>query len=1564
MEGNAFMKPQITKNIGVIFFFTVMTAFFYIFVKTPVLAATGINQVINFQGKLINKSDNTNISDNTYAFTFKLYDAGASGNQLPNGSPWSETQVLQVTNGIFTAGIGSSTAFPSTLNFNSDSLYLDITFNGETFGSRVRLTASPYAFNAQTVNGLTFSNNSGNVGIGNTTPVSLLDVSGTAWIRGTTGVPYQGLYVNSAGYVGVGKTNPSFALDVTGTIQASTILTAPTLTVTNINGTGNVGVGGTISTVFALNVVGSENISVGLSAVTLTQNGNRVCDSSGGANCPATSLTGGATNYLARWNSSTALTTGVSYDNGSSVGIGYTNPNSNTLLAVNGNVGIGTTITAAKLDVWGTSWLHGTAGTYAGLFVDANGNVGIGKTNPGFALDVVGTAFASTVLSAPTVTATNIIAINGMTAPQFSNSSGYVQFGQSGVGTTIAGSQLYFAQNTWTATPTISGLITANGGITASTGVIAPMFGASSGSSLFGSAGIGTTITSSAGGISHATLAIFNSNVSDLGNMGVGTTTPAATYSLYVAGQIYGTTIVQNGNKVCDSSGLNCPAATLSGGALNYLARWNGTTTLTTGVSYDNGTNLGVGNTAPVGTLDVSGTAWIRGTTGVPYQGLYVTSAGNVGIGLTNPTAKLYVVGEAKAEILSTDGGNPSGSTVMYIQPNASQTADVVDIKNLAGTGNFFTINNNGNVGIGTTSPSASYELYVVGNAYATTFTQNGNNVVDTTGGFSNYLARFSGSKTLTTGISYDNGTSVGIGYTNPGSGAALAVNGNVSIGATSNTSRLGIRGAGTTTGFTFHTEDSNGVDKFVILDNGTVGIGTTSPIGQLDVLGTMTGYTGLTDYGMRLIPTLSGTISSATPMSAFYNMYNVPTINLSGTAPQISKVYLDYEGATVGAGTTISSFYSKYIASPTINAGVITNNYALVTEQNAGKVAIGYTAAVSGALLVNGNTGIGWTNPKYLLSVMGNTTNAAVVSFVNLATGNTNNSVLRLGVGTTATASTTNTRFIQFFSNATNDQSGTGLGNIRMNKTTAVTYASNGADFAEYFPTTVTDFKQGDVVALGSDGRAIKATDGKHIIGIVSDSAAFVGNDKGDQSGYVLVGLLGQLPVSIDPSSPSIGPGDYLTASLMHGMATKALKAGYVLGQAQESWDNSSDKTKINIVLSVNWYTPGLDGVITQGSAILSGHSQTFVYNPTQGEEILASLINNQSQVDVSHPVDMSVDRVAAGLEVITPKVTTQEILTHIITSSHDNDLTVQIDQGKNIIFRSKDASGSAIVFDSYGNATFSGTLVADKIKANHIEGLDILTNDLTSLNLNVASLEARVNEATQSGQVAGAETASIAPPDIANLFKNGLNIEGSATIAADLQVNGSTLISGVLNVIDTLTSTNAIFGKLADFMGSVIFHGDVSFLGRPTFNTDTAGTIVIAKGSDHADVNFTKEYANTPVVSTSMSFNDLPIPDGASKIDDTHYKMPDGTVRSLDDDRRNMENQILSAGYFYIISRKTTKGFSIRLNKSASSDLAFSWIALATNGSNTASNNQSPFPQNPIPTATPVATISAQLP
>ncbi len=128
-----------------------------------VRAATGINSQLNYQGKLTDTSGNQ-VSNGSWAFRFRLYDASSGGNLL-----WTErwtstsTQVTTV-NGIFSVSLGSISSIAG-VNFNSDSLYLqvhiDANGNGtweEAFGTRKRLTAVPYAFNADTVDGFHATN--------------------------------------------------------------------------------------------------------------------------------------------------------------------------------------------------------------------------------------------------------------------------------------------------------------------------------------------------------------------------------------------------------------------------------------------------------------------------------------------------------------------------------------------------------------------------------------------------------------------------------------------------------------------------------------------------------------------------------------------------------------------------------------------------------------------------------------------------------------------------------------------------------------------------------------------------------------------------------------------------------------------------------------------------------------------------------------------------------------------------------------------------------------------------------------------------------------------------------------------------------------------------------------------------------------------------------------------------------------------------------------------------------------------------------------------------------------
>lgn len=135
---------------------------------TQVFAATGILNQINFQGKVVNKTVGTNITDGSYTFTFKLYSVSSGGTAI-----WTETKSVTVTNGIFQTLLGDTTALPGSVDFNTDNLYLGVEFNSDgEMSPRVRMAAVPYAFNAKKVAGLTVTDTTGTLTIPNSTTVS------------------------------------------------------------------------------------------------------------------------------------------------------------------------------------------------------------------------------------------------------------------------------------------------------------------------------------------------------------------------------------------------------------------------------------------------------------------------------------------------------------------------------------------------------------------------------------------------------------------------------------------------------------------------------------------------------------------------------------------------------------------------------------------------------------------------------------------------------------------------------------------------------------------------------------------------------------------------------------------------------------------------------------------------------------------------------------------------------------------------------------------------------------------------------------------------------------------------------------------------------------------------------------------------------------------------------------------------------------------------------------------------------------------------------------------------
>jgi hypothetical protein len=261
-----------------------------------------------------------------------------------------------------------------------------------------------------------------------------------------------------------------------------------------------------------------------------------------------------------------------------------------------------------------------------------------------------------------------------------------------------------------------------------------------------------------------------------------------------------------------------------------------------------------------------------QGGTGYGYLGFYtyeggsgggervrISESGNVGIGTTSATSKLTILQSSGADsvLLELQSNNDPGirfgrstygslirhvsATTDYIafncngssKPSVSATAQVV-------------FNENGNVGIGTDSPTS--KLHVVGNAQL--YGTNGGNININTAASGNGDISFDGS-TFTI-VSNSSSASLVLS-TNSTERFRIISGGNVGIGTTSPGAKLDIRQTSAATGLKVFTNDTSTayIAQFVGYDNslgdttrmvvqagGNVGIGSTSPAAKLDVVG------------------------------------------------------------------------------------------------------------------------------------------------------------------------------------------------------------------------------------------------------------------------------------------------------------------------------------------------------------------------------------------------------------------------------------------------------------------------------------------------------------------------------------------------------------------------------------------------------------------------------------------------------------------------------------------------------------------------------------------------------
>ena len=113
----------------------------------PILSAQAVGiqtpQTMSYQG-ILTTPDGALVSDGVYKITFKLYTASQGGRAV-----WTETQSVEVKNGLFNAALGSV----STFNVPFDQQYwLGVTIGENSEApQRIKLTSSAYSLHARSV---------------------------------------------------------------------------------------------------------------------------------------------------------------------------------------------------------------------------------------------------------------------------------------------------------------------------------------------------------------------------------------------------------------------------------------------------------------------------------------------------------------------------------------------------------------------------------------------------------------------------------------------------------------------------------------------------------------------------------------------------------------------------------------------------------------------------------------------------------------------------------------------------------------------------------------------------------------------------------------------------------------------------------------------------------------------------------------------------------------------------------------------------------------------------------------------------------------------------------------------------------------------------------------------------------------------------------------------------------------------------------------------------------------------------------------------------------------------
>lgn len=484
------------------------------------------------------------------------------------------------------------------------------------------------------------------------------------------------------------------------------------------------------------------------------------------------------------------------------------------------------------------------------------------------------------------------------------------------------------------------------------------------------------------------------------------------------------------------------------------------------------------------------------------------------------------------------------------------------------------------------------------------------------------------------------------------------------------------------------------------------------------------------------------------------------------------------------------------------------------------------------------------------------------------------------------------------------------------------------GADLAEYYYSN-TPLEAGDVVAIQPDQPAGIGKSGsryqKNLLGVVSTRPGLTLGPVAPNA--YPIALSGRIPVKVTDENGPVHVGDLLTSSSRPGYAMRATTAGSIIGRVLNEPDvmTSCDAKLPEMKVSVG-DGPGVEGevqdivpknteenlqtevdvkkvdeVISESSNLNCGYAMLFAglgeslgknvevlaseFGNIKNGEITtgglsasigtqASIMNFLRSVKDSHksggiPAEsLFTDRIAAGLEILTPSLYADDIYTKTITALEGDQISLVLGDRGQFVVKNDPSKDAVITLDSLGNAVFAGKVTASEIDAAKITGFDALISRMTTLeNLMQANAFDSLNSVTTT----------------------------KLKVTGDSDFGGNSNFSGL-----------TFFKNSSEFNADVVFASNSEFKLPPIFNKDTAGFAIIKQGDEKVRVQFDNPYVVTPVVTSSMAFDATDNIDESSAVD-------------------LFNNNILFA-----ITGKDQSGFNIIINKKAPRNIRFSWMAL----------------------------------